>query len=224
MSLLRAGAGRPFDAAAAAPVAVDAVGSADVTNFPGGTSVNFNNLTVGAGANRALLAIFCFGNNASPPTSISVTWNGVGLTQIANTLVHDGTDIGIVMFGLANPASGNQTLAFSWTGTQAYSVDAISFTGVDQSTPFTNGVNASGVGTTQNPGTITSPVGDYAAAAFASTVTYSAVDPTQLFQDTGASFPVGAANYTAGTGTLALTTTTASSTRWAASGVNVKQG
>ena len=95
-------------------VAVDAVGSADLTNFPGGTSANFTNLTVGAGQIERCLRSSRSENNAAQPTGISVTWNGVALFPIANTLVFDGTTLmGLVMYGVANPAPGNNTRALS---------------------------------------------------------------------------------------------------------------
>lgn len=206
-------------------VAVDATGTADLTQFPGSsTGVTFNNLTIGAGlTNSALLAIVITGNVGSAPTGLACTWNGVSMNLITSTTVADTTaGLYISLFGLNNPASGNQALAVSWGGgTFAYSINAMSFSGVDQGTPFSNGITATG--TAGNPSiTITSAVGDYTLAAFGTAnVGSTTAGGTQLFHDTGASYPVGSAVYATGAATVNFTENT-SSGRWVSSGVDVK--
>jgi hypothetical protein len=122
-----------------AGVSFDAGGLGNFSLGVGGT-FTVNPITVGAGANRALLVTVA---SASAGGTISaVTWNGVGMTSLGLcTNVGDNLEL----FGLVNPASGAQDLAIT-IGTGGFAmVGAISFTGVNQSG-----------GTTSFPGFVTS--------------------------------------------------------------------
>jgi hypothetical protein len=201
-------------------VAVDAVGTADVTAYPGGTSATFNNLTIGAGlTNSALLVFIAFGASTGP-TGISVTWDGVAMSPIAGASITE-SDIQGYFYGLVNPHAGNKTLAVSWTGTSAYSIDALSLSGVDQVNPFQN-VTSNGNASSGTPSvTVTSAIGDYVFAGFASAATGTATNQTQLFFDTGSSYPVASAAYAAGAATVTLTSDNGTG-RFFAIGVDIK--
>jgi hypothetical protein len=125
------------------------------------------------------------------------------------------------LWGLANPAAGNKTLAVSFGGvTYSYSIAAMSFQGVDQTTPFQNGTTNSG--TSQTPSvSVTAAAGSISVGAYAASVAYNSVSPTQIFQDTTSSYPIGAADYASGASPT-LGAALQSSVPWIASGVNVK--
>jgi hypothetical protein len=91
--------------------------------------------TVGSGSNRVLIATLM---GASDRSAEAVTWNGVSMTLISRQTVATGAAINV--FGLKNPASGNQTLAASWTGGSAGDtvLGAASFADVDQTTAWQN--------------------------------------------------------------------------------------
>lgn len=203
------------------PLAVDATGT-ELTAFPGATSVAYTGLTVGSGlTNSALLAIVCADNQSVAPT-ITMTWNGTNVPLISGTSsASTGASIYCQLFGLANPAAGNQTLAVSFGGVAySYSIVALSFKGVNQSTPFINGTTATGTsGTPSISPTVAS--GDIGVGAFGATVSYSSVGNTVIFTDATSSYPVAAANRAVGPNP-ALSAVISSSSAWIASAVAVK--
>lgn len=91
--------------------------------------------TISASANRgAILAIGgssissiqggCGGSTGTLIASASVTFNGVT----------------VALLGVKAPNSGSQTSSASWVTATSVSVGAVTATGVDQTTPFNNGV------------------------------------------------------------------------------------
>lgn len=124
----------------------------------GGTSVSFS-ITIGAGSNMAILIACCFGSNSI--TGITCTVGGVAANLIS------GTDSGSsilttrsMMFGLANPPAGAQTVVVSWTSATSAVIGAVSASGVDQITPINNGTFTFSVGGSDASITITSNAGD----------------------------------------------------------------
>lgn len=111
------------------------------TSFTNGT-----NMTVGATAN-ALVAAVTWGEGITPPSAISITWNGVAMTVIPGTLAtNPSTGTTSALFGLINPAIGTHTFAGSWTTALDCCAALISFTGADNSSfanAFQNGTNTS---------------------------------------------------------------------------------
>src|SRR5260221_7801876 len=85
-------------------------------------------VTVGSGANRALVVLLRFGSNSNViPSGLTVTWDSGGtnqaLTQIPNTSAGQNDNGGTnqtscVAFGLVAPTPGNKTLLVSWTGSR----------------------------------------------------------------------------------------------------------
>src|SRR5258708_7806301 len=106
---------------------------------PHGSSVSTltdTTLTIGTGANRALLVSFSANSNDVSPT---VTWGAQTLTQLAISV--NGFDAVTYFYGLLNPTSGTQTLTISWAGGVSAAVCGIAFIGVEQSSlanAFTN--------------------------------------------------------------------------------------
>lgn len=120
-------------------VALDANASAEVnaTARLGTTGLTSTNLTVGAGANRALIVQIAFSVKAV--TSIVVTWDSGGSNQDVPLIVSQqntaaGVNGGLVgLWGLANPISGAKTLKVVWNAvTSDIYLNHTAFTGVDQ--------------------------------------------------------------------------------------------
>lgn len=204
-------------------VAFDAKSSVDTT-ANGATSFTSTNLTVGSGANRALIAAICW-SGATPPAGASITWGGTALTLIPGTSVgHTGDNV--ALYGLLNPASGTLALAGSWTGARDYCVAAASFTGVNQTSiaaAFPNGHTATG---TASPSSVavTSAVGNMAVAAFANDAsTYTATSGTNIFIDNVPSLISAAATRDVGAASVTLTGTMGGTGNWAAGGCSVAQ-
>jgi hypothetical protein len=160
---------------ACAQVTLDANATAAVSGLVSGTITN-NNLTVGTGSNRCLVAQLNFYSGGATPTGVAVTWNGVSLTQI-------GTEGTAFLFGLVNPASGNHALVATWTGGSLYAaLNGTSFTNCAQTGTFINVNTATG----SSPPTslaITNPSGNIAIDSVASTEPLSSPSQTQLFVD-----------------------------------------
>lgn len=202
-------------------VAVDAT----TTATAGGSSVTtlaLTTLTVGSGSNRALLAFIAIG---AASTAMTVTWDVVGANQ-AMALIGTATLVGTVKFqvwGLVNPASGNKTLTASWTNAASLSMDAMSFTGVDQTggtTSFPNFNTATAISTTPSVA-ITSNVGDYVVATGCTTgVTINSMNNTTLHID-GAHFGFGSNYATGSAGSTTMSAVLASSIDWSIIGVDI---
>jgi len=158
---------------ACAQVTLDANATAAVSGLVSGTITN-NNLTVGTGSNRCLVAQLNFYSGGATPTGVAVTWNGVSLTQI-------GTKGTAFLFGIVNPASGNHALVATWTGGSLYAaLNGTSFTNCAQTGTFINVNTATG----SSPPTslaITNPSGNIAIDSVASTGPLSSPSQTQLF-------------------------------------------
>lgn len=93
-----------------------------------------------SGANRAaILGIFTVGNSSAWTASCG----GVSGTQSPNTNVNFNS-LELVIFEVIAPATGSQTATASWTGADSASLTALTFTGVHQTTPTSNGGTATG--------------------------------------------------------------------------------
>jgi len=67
-------------------------------------------------------------------SSFTATWNGTSMTQIESA--SDGAGNEIYMFYLAAPSTGTHDLVYTKTGSGSARGFALSYTGVDQSTPL----------------------------------------------------------------------------------------
>lgn len=188
----------------------------------GGTSFSDTNLTIGASAN-ALIVLLSTGGDSSTPT---VTWNGVALTLLVQT-VSTGVNGYAGIFGMINPATGNHTLAGSWTNSNDAFIVGVSFSGVNTTSlaaAFPNTGSNTGTSTTMSV-TTASSVGDIVAgvegAPFQSS-TPPVPDNINIFNRVSAGGFGGSANRAAGAASVTLSSTLFSSRAWAASGVDIK--
>jgi hypothetical protein len=210
-----------FPTAASGTVAVDSIGT--VGTCTGVTSFNYTGLTISGGlSNSALTVELEFA--ASNITGLAMTWNGVALSQITTTNNASGGRIDL--WGLVNPASGNQTLAVSWTTSTNCTVVGVSWSGVNQTggtSTFANATTASGSSTTSSV-TVTSATGD-AVIAMHEVVgvgnSFSSVSNNSIFTATPAQRAC-AGNWKAATGSDTLTGTIASSNAWVSIGADIK--
>ena len=101
-------------------------------------------ITIGTGSNRALFVCL----NTDPNVTVShIKLDGVAFTEISGTV---RTDVGKnSIWQLINPASGTGTITVTWGASAGYvGMSAISFTGVDQTTPVnTSNITSSYVST-----------------------------------------------------------------------------
>jgi len=172
-------------------VALDATGTSVVTS--GSSPVSFNNLTVGSGANRALLVFLTW--NGSPGT-VAVAWDSSGTNQscaaIGSSPYNITTTDGVVyngLWGLVAPTSGNKTLQITFSSGTLLAVDAMSFTGANQaggSTTFANVNTASGLSSTLTL-TVTATASDAAATNWVTDNAVTSMTQTALFGPTASS-------------------------------------
>ena len=119
-----------------------------------------NTITVGSGDNRLLVVLVGF-HNGSPALSVSgVTAGGVAMTKLGASSYEwmNGQE----MWYLTNPTSGSLTVIATLDGSSTYrSLSAISFSGVNQTTPM-DGFQAANGSSTGSTLTVTSEQGDLA--------------------------------------------------------------
>lgn len=162
----------------------------DTVEGTGVTSISTTKLTIGGSA--TFLVVFCAWHlNA---TARSATWNGVSMTEALSS-EHSFTRSSI--FILVNPATGNHTLAISWTTSCDVYVGAASFTGTDTSTGYNSADNATV--TTDDPVTVTvTSTTDGATVAMENTNgNFPTMNFTQIFKDNPLSHGAGG-SYTLG--------------------------
>jgi len=184
-----------------------------------------NNMTVGSGSNRALIAVLILSGAGAP--SANATWD-FGDTNQAMEIIAEGSGGStrtISIFCLVNPVSGNKALKFDWTGTRDAIAGGVAFTGVHQdggSTSFENNGQNTGISTTASI-PINSAVGDAVVGVHAANASsFSAVNETQIFTGNASSIS-GAANRAVGAApTVTLTGTLGSSVAWLSTGINIK--
>lgn len=123
--------------------------------------------TIGSGTNNAALVAFQWIGGSSLGTA-TVTVGGVTCSLIANTNIVDGAQgIGIQLWGCTNVPPGSQTATLTWSaGSLTVVTGIIVATGVNQSTPFTQGQTTESV----NPSlTFTDASGDLTSTAIFNT-------------------------------------------------------
>lgn len=176
-------------------VVLDATSVSDTTGAAATSFTDSTNMTVGTGSNRAIFVMIQW--SSTQPTAISITWDGVALSLVSGSNHANGTGGNTAIYALANPNSGTLTLAGSWTGSRSFNVAAVSFTGVDQTTPAINGNFFTG---SANPISFASnqTLGNYIVVAIGSSANIlSITSGTQVFIDNtqvpGAAGVIGAA-------------------------------
>jgi hypothetical protein len=123
----------------------------------GAQSVDLTSFVVGSGANEALFV----GITSPGQLNMTVTWDGQALSQLDAYPVPNGfvdchtggcqTQGHLYWYFLAAPHPGNRVLNVSWTNTTAnwgdpiVDIGVISFSGVNQTTPFSSITHSSGL-------------------------------------------------------------------------------
>lgn len=177
----------------------------DTTNV---TSVSLSTLTISAGSNLALIAKIVQYHGALP-AGFTVMWGSQTMTLI-ESFTDTNTDYYCGIWGLVNPATGNQTLTASWTtGTTEHGYIAGEvYSGVDQTggtTSFYGASVADSTGTSTSY-TMTSATGDLVSALAASigNLTGAASPAVTLWTDS-ASYNNAASGYVAGSASTTIT-------------------
>ena len=182
------------------------------------TSISSTGMTVGVGATLLVAIAVINGPNTG---SMAATWNSVAMAIAAVIQV---TGMTIAIFTLVNPASGNKTLASSWTGSFNGYLSSISFTGTDTVTGYKSADSVTGSGASQANESLvvnTGSTGATVAALGDNSGVITVSTQTSIFANTQ-SAPNGAASYgLGGSGTNTHTFTFASSPIVAWAGIHV---
>jgi hypothetical protein len=197
-------------------VAFDAKTAAG-TSGNGVSPLNVTNMTVGSGANRALvLLVNCADSATGFPGGFAANWDSAGtpqlMTQITGTLVSSAGTGTTALYALLAPTSGAKTLSITWTtGSHEMHAQAVAFTSVDQTSiavAFPHGTTNSG---NADPATITVTTanGNAVVAVFAqSTGNWASTNNNTIDLDnTGPNVGL-AGNYVLSTGASATMTAT----------------
>jgi len=209
-------------------VAVDAVmsggnqGDTHSTGGVGNTTLTSTGITVGGSA-TLLVATLCFadGGSGTPPTSVTMTWNGVSMTNRASVDDAASSFASSYIFTLVNPTSGANNLVANWTNTKECYMSAISFTGTDTTTGVQTSDSVTATSTTSL--TITSTTDGATVATYAADGGIPTMNFTKLW-DYDSEGPGGSGTYTLGGTSNAHTFTGGSGLRKALAGVHVLAG
>lgn len=184
------------------------------------TTLTYTAFSPGAGSDKVV--VVCLSMGKPVPTNVTVTFGGTSMNAVSGAFVSANGYI-CYIFALAigsSTSSGN--IVASWTTATECIMDAISFSGVDQTTPCTNGNSASS--TTGNPSlTVTSATDDHTIACTSCERNLSAPTQTQRWY-TNATSQVNAGGQTgAGASSVTLGWTHDISAKWSMAGCNIKQ-
>ena len=205
-------------------IAVDATTS---TTANSGSSVTISHTI--SGSNRLLLvgvSSGCF-TSYTRRTVTSVTWNGTNLTQVG--AVDQATSpyrARVEVWALKAPATGTYNVVVNLDGSLSsyyqVVVGVMSFTGVDQVTPYANQTSTSGTGTSPSL-TITSASGEMSYAVIdAQTQTPSGCTGTQRWNQTE-TYAKGAGATKAGASpNVSIGWSLGGSTTWSMYGLSIK--
>jgi hypothetical protein len=100
--------------------------SVSATDF-GVTTITTGSFTIGAGSDR--YGIACLSTLVAPGAITTATMGGVSGSAIASATGNDGT-WWHVLYAFANPASGSQTVTFTWANASSAVVTGITAAGV----------------------------------------------------------------------------------------------
>jgi hypothetical protein len=201
------------------------------TSTVAGTSFNYTGLNISNGlTNSAVVFSVILGGTVSTPTGLAATWNGVSCALLGSQTEVNSHSI-VALFGLKSPASGTQTFALTWTNLADVLMAGVSFSGVDQTTPFQNANGSTSSSTISLAPSITTTSGNYTIGGFsagsASTFVSSPGTSNSVFFDTttlGGTLGVdGGMVINSSTSTSTTYTLTNSATDFAAvNGIDVK--
>jgi hypothetical protein len=205
-------------------VAFDANSTTDVLGSSIAT-LDLTTLTVGSGANRALVAQVSY-SNGGDPTGPAINWDQLGTPQALTQIVKivNGTLAMAQLWGLVNPISGNKTLR--WTNIANVSeviLNATAVTGANQTggvTTFPNSVT--NIGTSTAPSiTITSASGNMTIDAGAGPEVVSVPTQTQIYIENGGTTTSAWASRAAGAASNIHSWTLGNSVAWAECGTDI---
>ena len=161
----------------------------------------------------------------------SVTWNGTALTKITNISYSDA--IRTELWQLVAPATGSSNVVVNVTGTAPnydanMTVGVISFTGVDQSTPYrTPATTASGSSASASV-TVGSASGEMVlsvAGAGTSNRNFTSITGgTERWNLSAATYPKGAGGTAPGASSVTISHGLSSADSWAIIGLAIKPG
>jgi len=124
-------------------VAFDAVGPSSSGTSSVGSPLTWSHTA--SGSNRAVIVGISQNNNVYNAGEVTVTYGGTAMTFLGERPSDDQTAGVAQLFGLVNPPTGAQTVSVQRSsGTYGFIGGSISFTGVDQVTPFATAVTAAG--------------------------------------------------------------------------------
>lgn len=181
-----------------------------------------------AGADPFLAACIAVYHYTSTPTITAVTWNSLPLTLIDTVSnASCGNQCRVALYGLANPGAATANLSVSFSGSYTGAViGAVSYNGVDPTTPTGTAVSATGSG---SPASVTVPsnsgeiVMDCLGSMAAGGVPSEASGQTSnwsLFDANG--FTHGASGYLPGAPSTVSAWTISGTPQWAMLGVPIK--
>jgi parallel beta-helix repeat protein len=183
--------------------------------------------TIASGSNRLLLVRVV--NINSNVTVSSVTYGGVGLTQLATAVSHSSTTaVRASLYYLVAPAVGTASVVVNFSASTRTIAGSLDFTGVSQSTPF--GTVATAAGNSNAPsvtvaGASTDMFHDVVAAQGTAGTSISAGSgqtPSYSYTGQTSGDVVGMASVKAGSASSAMTWSLGNSAPWVSIGVPLR--
>lgn len=177
-----------------------------------------------SGENRLLL-VFITCN--APSSSISCTYAGVSMTLHDSTQTTGGSQKRAVIFKLANPATGSNTVSISNITSGYRKGYSVSLTGVKQDTLVGTASKATGTSTTPSVN-VSSATGErvydiVASVGDGSSLSYTpGSGQTEVLDSNTLSYLAAAGSYEGGASTVTMSWTVSRSFDWAIIGVSVK--
>lgn len=199
----------------AAAVTLNANGTLLAQTTAAASPLNSTSLTIAAGSDIYLVC--GVGSRDGTLPGVAMTWNGVAMTLL-NSQTEPTWSNTAYIFGLASPATGNQTASLSWTGG---SNQRVSY----RCTAFNNVGSISGTLTNSNgnsadpQGNITTVSGDATYSVNTNSGSVTAVTHTELWADSNLS----SAQYNLSTTTSDTHQYTMTAAVWAIAGVRLVQ-
>jgi hypothetical protein len=159
-------------------LALGAVAYDSSNSATSGTGVTGVSLTINASGSNRLLVCAVHQNDGSNETVSSVTHNGVNLTHSAVGQITTGTDYAVDLWYLIAPATNNQTVTATLSGTAAdKALTCVTFTGAHQTTPMGTCGTDSGIVDSGTPGSVTITIASGGMGIAVATNNDSAVSP-----------------------------------------------
>lgn len=127
------GATRTIEGIVATNPAIGFDNTVSTASTNGANALNWAH-TVGTGANRLLVVALSL-RHTGAQAATTVTYNGINLTPLI--VQTNNNNARVELWYLTNPPSGPANIAIAWSGASTRAVGgAMSFSGVDQTTPF----------------------------------------------------------------------------------------